>query len=74
MNYIASRLHNSRSTEQFKERRNKRSGDPFNRSFNSVIYLFIYLVLSSRLGINKWRGGCLKRKASRKLSKRELLL
>ena len=31
--------------EQFTERRNERTGDPFNRSFNSVIYLVSGLFL-----------------------------
>ena len=34
-----------RSNEQFTERRNKKRGDPFNRSFNSVINLFGRLTL-----------------------------
>ena len=48
-----------RSNEQFTERRNIRRGDPFDRSFNSVIYSFSCFILT----------GC--REMARRLSEAE---
>ena len=42
------------SKEQFTERRNKNRGDPFDRSFNSVIYLFSRLILIECKEIASW--------------------
>ena len=37
----------------------------------ALIRLLIYLVVSSLLDVKKWRGGCLKRKAYRKLRRKQ---
>ena len=43
-----------RCNEQFTERRNKRRGDPFDISFNSVIYLFSCFILTGCREMARW--------------------
>ena len=43
-----------RSNEQFTERRNKRRDNPFDRSFNSVIYLFSCFILTGCREMARW--------------------